>query len=76
MTYRISYDEIRTFKADATEARDIARTEYFYTEHEALSRARELFETADHHAIALADGTGNVLGGFRLQLRLGYTAGE
>jgi hypothetical protein len=76
MTYRVSYDEVRTHKADQPLAQDIARIEYFYTEQEALSRARELLETADHHAIALADGTGNVVGGIRLQLRLGYTAGE
>jgi hypothetical protein len=69
MTYRISYDEIRTVN-------DIARTEYFRTEHEALHRARQLIETADHEAIAVADSSGNVLGGFRLQLKLGYTAGE
>jgi len=73
MKYRISYDEIRTIEADRPLAGDIARTEYFHTEHEALNRARELFETADHHAIALADSSGNVVGGFRLQLRLGYS---
>jgi hypothetical protein len=69
MTYRISYDEIRT-------ANDIARTEYYRTEHEALHRARELIETADHEGIAVSDSSGNVVGGFRLQLKLGYTAGE
>jgi hypothetical protein len=71
MTYRISYDEIRTPTADGT-----VRTEYFSTEHEALHRARELLETADHEGVAVADGAGNVLGGFRLQLKLGYTAAE
>jgi hypothetical protein len=72
MTYRISYDETRTL-ADRSQAEELARTEYFRTEHEALNRARELFETADHHAISLADAAGNVIGGIRLQLRLGYT---
>ena len=76
MTYRISYDETQTFQADPAQARDIARTEYFRTEHEALSRARELIEAADHHAIVFADGAGNVVRGIGLQLRLGYTAGE
>lgn len=69
MTYRISYDELRT-------ASDVARTEYYPTEHEALHRARELIETADHEGIAVADSAGNSWGGFRLQLKLGYTAGE
>jgi hypothetical protein len=69
MTYRISYDEVRT-------ANDVARTEYYPNEHEALHRARELIEAADHEGIAVADSSGNVWGGFRLQLKLGYTAGE
>jgi hypothetical protein len=69
MTYRISYDEIRTID-------DVARTEYYSSEHEALRRARELIETADHEGVAVADSAGNVWGGFRLQLKLGYTPGE
>jgi hypothetical protein len=73
MTYRISYDETRTLAADRTQAEALARTEYFRTEHEALNRARELLETAGHHGVSLADASGNVLGGIRLQLKLGYT---
>lgn len=76
MTYRLSYDEMHTLAADRPQAQDIARTEYFSTEREALSRARELLESTDRHAVALADSTGNVVGGFRLQLRLGYTTSE
>ncbi|HEY1797645.1 MAG TPA: hypothetical protein VGG57_16150 [Stellaceae bacterium] len=69
MTYRISYDQIRTVD-------DIARTEYYSNEHEALHRARELLETADHEGVAVADSAGNSWGGFRLQLKLGYTPVE
>jgi hypothetical protein len=70
MIYRISYDETHALNTD----RSSARTEYYPTEQEALQRARELFETADHEGVAIADGDGNVLGGFRLQLKLGYSA--
>jgi hypothetical protein len=69
MTYRISYDEIRT-------ADDIARTEYYSNEYDALHRARQLLETADHEGVAVADSSGNSWGGFRLQLKLGYNANE
>ena len=69
MSYRISYDQINA----RSTFRSSARTEYYPTEHEALHRARELFEAPDHESLALADSDGNVLGGFRLQLRLGYT---
>jgi len=74
MTYQISYDEIRTRNPDRAWAGDFARTEYYPTEHEALHRARELLEAADHEGVAIADDAGNVLGGFRLQLKLGYAA--
>jgi hypothetical protein len=70
MTYRISYDQTPT--SGDRRADSLPRTEYFPSEHEALNRARELLETAEHHAVAVADGDGNVLGGFRLQLKLGY----
>ncbi len=73
MTYRISYDEIRMLPTAYTE--DVERTEYFRTEQEALHRARELLEGNEHRAISIADSAGNVVGGFRLQLKLGY-AGE
>jgi hypothetical protein len=49
----------------------IRRTEYYCTEFEARRRARQLLENGDHHANALHDGSGSVLTGIRLELRLG-----
>jgi hypothetical protein len=48
------------------------RTETFRTEHEALKRARELFDR-DYHAVAVYANSGKVLGGVRLQLKLGFS---
>jgi hypothetical protein len=65
MTYRISYDDSMLRAASAR------RTEYYRTEFEALKRARELLEGADHYGIALYDDLGGVLTGVRLELKLG-----
>jgi hypothetical protein len=35
-------------------------------------RAREILEQDDGHAVAICDASGNVLGGVRLQLKLGF----
>jgi hypothetical protein len=64
MTYRVSYDNGMVREA-------VRRTEYYGTEFEALRRARQLLEKGDHHGIALHDGSGAVLTGIRLELRLG-----
>jgi len=45
---------------------------YFETEHEALNRARQLFEEDETIAVAICDAAGNQLAGVRLQLKLGY----
>jgi hypothetical protein len=68
MTYRVSYEVGLATRQGREEAK---RTEYFCTEFEALRRARELFEGGDHHGIAVCGGDGRVLGGIRLQLKLG-----
>jgi hypothetical protein len=64
MTYRISYEYNLGQEG-------VTRTEYFSTEHEALKRARELIEDGGRHAVSLSDGSGGVLAGIRLQLKLG-----
>jgi hypothetical protein len=64
MTYQVSYD-------GGMVRETIRRTEYYRTEFEALRRARQLLEDGDHHGIALHDGSGSVLTGIRLGLRLG-----
>ena len=74
MTYRIIYCETADMPA-VIETRGIA-TEEFPQEHQALERARELLETGEHHGVAVDDGSGNVLCGVRLQLKLGGFSGE
>ena len=49
------------------------RVERFSTEHEALTRARELLEEDISTAVAIGDAAGNLLSGVRLQLKLGYS---
>jgi hypothetical protein len=67
MTYRISYDD--------GVARDaVQRTEYYRSEFEALKRARQLLDDGDHYGIAIHDGSGSVLTGIRLELKLGLVA--
>jgi hypothetical protein len=67
MTYRISYDD--------SVARDTVRpTEYYRTKFEALRRARQLLEDDGHYGIAIHDGSGGVLTGIRLELKLGLAA--
>jgi hypothetical protein len=73
MTYKISYQDgvpisIRKWRND-----DAARTETFGSEAEALRRARELIDD-EHQRVVVSDGTGNAVGGIRLQLKLGLFA--
>jgi hypothetical protein len=49
------------------------QVERFSTEHEALKRAREIIEEDASIVVAIGDATGNLLGGVRLQLKLGYS---
>ncbi len=74
MTYKISYQDgvpisIRKWRND-----DAARTETFGSEAEALRRARELIDDGEHQRVVVSDGTGNAVGGIRLQLKLGLFA--
>jgi hypothetical protein len=71
MTYRISYDEGLPAMTGAQDHERVTRTEYFRTEYEARQRARQLVEDGDHHAVTVHDGSGNVLTGILLQLKLG-----
>lgn len=70
MSYRVVYgDALVHAVADTGEA---VRSERFSTEHEALSRVREILEQDERRAVAICDPAGNVLGGVRLQLKLGF----
>jgi len=68
MAYRIIYSETAEPLAQAAEE--------FSSEHQALGRARELFQTGEHHRIAVDDGAGHLLHGVRLQLKLGGFSGN
>jgi hypothetical protein len=74
MSYRISYDDTMPLSIKKWRDQERAYTETFETEHEALNRARQLLDDADVRAVSVADDRGDVLGGIRLQLKLGFTA--
>lgn len=70
MTYRVVYGTALVHAIG--DADNTVLSERFSTEHEALHRAREILEQDDGHAVAICDAAGNVLGGVRLQLKLGF----
>ena len=74
MSYRISYDDTMPLSIKKWRDQECAYTETFETEHEALNRARELLDDSDIRSVSVADDQGTVLGGIRLQLKLGLTA--
>jgi|SRR5215813_14585046 len=73
MNYWISYDDGTPISVKKWRDQDIARTEEFRTEHEALNRARELLDGGDCQTVVLSDSSGGTLSGVRLQLKLGYS---
>ena len=73
MAFRISYDDAARVSVWKERREQSPRTEVFETEREALKRARELMEEGDCHAVAVRDDSGEVLGGVRLQLKLGFS---
>ena len=76
MTYRVLHGDAFAISNRERHRDDRVRVERFSTEHEALSRARELFAADDAIAVAVCDAAGNQLTGVRLQLRLGYNLCE
>jgi hypothetical protein len=74
MSYQISYDDGTPISIRRWRNEEPVRIETFGTEGEALSRARQLLDGGDHHAVVVCDEAGNTLGGIRLQLRLGFSA--
>jgi hypothetical protein len=74
MTYCVFYDLMMVLHAAGTRWEDASRIEYFLTEREALKRARELLDAGDHDGVAVCDGSGAVIAGVRLQLKLGFRA--
>ena len=74
MTYRLSYDDGVPISLKKWRNESAVRTETFGTEREALKRAGQLLDDADHHAVVVSDSSGNTLSGIRLQLKLGFFA--
>jgi hypothetical protein len=74
MTYRVFYDQMLVLHTAAAHREDASRIEYFLTEREALKRARQLLDAGDHDGVAVCDGSGDVIAGVRLQLKLGFRA--
>src|SRR6266404_6095126 len=74
MAYQISYNDEMPISVKKWRNQDAARIETFRTEHEALTRARELIDAGDHHSVVICDSSGNTLAGVRLQLKLGFSA--
>lgn len=70
MTYRVMYGDALVYAIGESDER--VRSERFSTEHEALNRAREILEADERGTVAICDASGNVLGGVRLQLKLGF----
>ena len=70
MTYRVVYGDALVY-AVGNNGNEV-RSERFSTEHEALNRAREILQHDERRPVAICDPTGNVLGGVRLQLKLGF----
>ena len=73
MTYSITYNDGLASVTQETRGPASTRIEIFPTEGEALSRASRLLDEGTHQAISVCDGSGNVLCGVRLQLKLGFS---
>lgn len=72
MTYRVFHGDAFAMSSPDRHLDERIQIERFSTEHEALTRARELLDTDDSRAVAVSDAAGNLLGGVRLQLKLGF----
>jgi hypothetical protein len=72
MTYRVLYGDVLAMASRDWYLDERVQSERFSTEHEALTRARELLEEDLSTVVAVYDRAGNRLSGVRLQLKLGY----
>ena len=73
MTYSIFYNDGLASETKKMRGPGSTRIETFLTEGEALTRASRLLDEDTYQAISVDDGSGNVLCGVRLQLKLGFT---
>jgi len=72
MTYRISYNDRPSGAPIGERQPGEKRIEEYPTEAEALGRVCELLEAGEHDGVSVRDGSGNILCGVRLQLKLGF----
>jgi hypothetical protein len=72
MTYRVFYGDAVAMAGHDRHLDERVQIERFSTEHEALSRARELLDDDLTTVVAICDAAGNQLAGLRLQLKLGF----
>jgi hypothetical protein len=77
MSYQVFYVECSDKLMSGQLLEERAAKEHFDTENRALARARELLEDGYHHTVLVRYKSGDVLSGFRLQLKVGFgRAGE
>ena len=72
MTYRVFYGDAAATAGSNLHRQEGVRVERFGTEHEALCRARELFDEDAGTIVTIHDAQGRQLSGVCLHLRLGY----
>lgn len=71
MPYQVFYVESSDKPMSDELFEERSAKEHFDTEHRALARARELLEDGHHHSVLVRYRSGDVLSGFRLQLKVG-----
>jgi len=72
MTYQVFHGDAVAMTARDRHLDERVQIERFSTEHEALTRARELLDEDLTTVVSICDAAGNHLAGLRLQLRLGF----
>jgi hypothetical protein len=72
MVYRVSYNIGLKTSSEDGRAVDALEVEEFSTEYQAFSRARELLEDGEYGRVSVRDGSGNLLCGVLLLLKLGF----
>ena len=73
MTYRLFHGDPLAMLSRDRHLDERVSVERFSTEHEALSRARQLIDENEATAVEICDAAGTpLISGIRLQLRLGY----
>jgi hypothetical protein len=72
MPYQVFYVECSDKPMSDQILEERSAKEHFDTEHGALARARELLDDGHHHTVLIRYKSGDILSGFRLQLKVGF----